>query len=135
MPYLNIDDGMDEHPKVERLSDAAFRMLWRDMFAWSRSGAVRPGLVGQLVKDKMLRRAPRGWLPEGIRPKLRYRAKISQPVRRLVFERDGYRCVTCGTSDDLTLDHIVPWSLGGSDTPDNLQTLCRVCNSRKGTRH
>jgi hypothetical protein len=26
MPYLNIDDGMDEHPKIEGLSDAAFRM-------------------------------------------------------------------------------------------------------------
>ena len=27
MPYLNIDDGMDEHPKVDALSDAAFRLL------------------------------------------------------------------------------------------------------------
>ena len=26
MPYLNIDDGMDEHPKVDALSDAAFRL-------------------------------------------------------------------------------------------------------------
>lgn len=27
MPYLNIDDAMDEHPKVDGLSDAAYRML------------------------------------------------------------------------------------------------------------
>jgi len=27
MPYLNVDDGMDEHPKVDALSDAAFRLL------------------------------------------------------------------------------------------------------------
>jgi len=26
MPYLNVDDGMDEHPKVEALSDAAYRL-------------------------------------------------------------------------------------------------------------
>lgn len=26
LPYLNIDDGMDEHPKVDALSDAAFRL-------------------------------------------------------------------------------------------------------------
>lgn len=26
MPYLNVDDGMDEHPKVEPISDAAFRL-------------------------------------------------------------------------------------------------------------
>lgn len=28
MPYLNVDDGVDEHPKIEALSDAAYR-LWK----------------------------------------------------------------------------------------------------------
>ena len=30
--------------------------------------------------------------------------------------------------------HIIPWSLGGEDTMENLQTMCRSCNSRKGNR-
>lgn len=34
-------------------------------------------------------------------------------------------------SDDLTVDHIVPKALGGKDTRDNAQVLCRPCNAAK----
>lgn len=53
-----------------------------------------------------------------------------------IFARDGYRCKRCGAdwTCDLTLDHIVPRSKGGTDDADNLQTLCQRCNSKKGTR-
>ena len=60
------------------------------------------------------------------------RPPIPAAVRTAVYERDLYRCVTCGTHLDLTLDHIVPWSKGGPDTVENLQTMCRPCNSSKG---
>ena len=53
---------------------------------------------------------------------------------RRVFERDAYRCLRCGTWLDLTIDHIVPRSRGGTDDLHNLQTLCRSCNSWKGDR-
>lgn len=59
---------------------------------------------------------------------------ISQALRKFVFERDAYRCVYCGDWHDLTVDHIYPEALGGTLDPDNLQTLCRPCNSKKGTR-
>lgn len=62
------------------------------------------------------------------------RETIPTAVRELVYERDGHQCRECGTGEDLSLDHIHPWSKGGSDHPDNLQTLCRSCNSRKGAR-
>lgn len=62
------------------------------------------------------------------------RAFIPDSVRQLVYARDSYRCVTCGSPDYLTLDHIRPWSLGGSDDEANLQTMCQSCNSRKGAR-
>ncbi len=60
------------------------------------------------------------------------RVPIPDSVRALVYARDGYACVICRASDDLTLDHITPWSRGGSDQPENLQTMCRSCNSSKG---
>ena len=53
---------------------------------------------------------------------------------RRIWDRDGWQCVTCGTSKDLTVDHVVPVSKGGSDEDDNLQTMCRSCNARKGNR-
>jgi hypothetical protein len=62
------------------------------------------------------------------------RAAIPDEVRTFVFNRDGHACVRCGVTDDLTLDHVHPWSLGGPDTADNLRVLCRPCNSRKGDR-
>lgn len=51
-----------------------------------------------------------------------------------VFARDGYACVYCGSPLNLTLDHIIPQSRGGSHEPVNLCTCCRSCNSSKGAR-
>lgn len=41
-------------------------------------------------------------------------------------------CDVCGTTEDLTVDHIVPKRRGGTDDRDNLVTLCRRHNSSKG---
>lgn len=60
--------------------------------------------------------------------------KIGRKLSTRVMERDEYRCVTCGTHKNLTCDHIVPESKGGPTSFDNLQTMCRSCNSRKGNR-
>lgn len=62
------------------------------------------------------------------------RAPIPPEVREFVYARDGHACCECSTAEDLTLDHIYPWSLGGSDEPGNLRALCRPCNCRKGAR-
>lgn len=62
------------------------------------------------------------------------RAPIPSGIRDFVYDRDGHACRLCGTTEDLTLDHIYPWSLGGPDTPENLRVLCRSCNSSKGDR-
>lgn len=70
----------------------------------------------------------------GCRVMREVRAAIPEAVRQAVYARDGYRCVTCGSGESLTLDHIVPWSLNGSDDESNLQTMCQPCNSRKGAR-
>lgn len=63
-----------------------------------------------------------------------YRANIPRHIREAVFARDGYACQVCSGTNDLTLDHIFPWSLGGQDTVENLRVLCRPCNSRKGAK-
>lgn len=59
--------------------------------------------------------------------------------RRLRFEilrRDGHTCRYCGaTAPDapLTVDHVIPRVLGGSDDPNNLVTACRDCNAGKAS--
>ena len=51
-----------------------------------------------------------------------------------LIERDGFGCRRCGTVENVSIDHILPLSRGGTDDLDNLQFLCRSCNSKKGTR-
>lgn len=70
----------------------------------------------------------RGVDPEKGRP------AIPRQLRQAVYERDGYACLHCGATERLPLDHIYPYSKGGRDTLENLQTLCKPCNSRKGAR-
>lgn len=62
------------------------------------------------------------------------RRRLHTDHRKAIFERDGFRCKHCGTPDDLTVDHIIPVTAGGLSFDENLQTLCRSCNSKKGCR-
>ena len=62
------------------------------------------------------------------------RPPINSVLKQEVFERDGYRCRYCGSGANLSIDHMVPFSKGGTDSPLNLVARCRSCNSRKGAR-
>ncbi len=53
--------------------------------------------------------------------------------REGIKARDGHKCVYCGSSENLTVDHVRPKSKGGTDTADNLVTACRPCNQAKGS--
>ena len=63
------------------------------------------------------------------------RGKVSNKMRFAIYARDGNRCRMCGRyfSSGLEIDHIIPIAKGGKSTYDNLQTLCRSCNKKKGT--
>ena len=51
------------------------------------------------------------------------------------FEECGNKCAHCGTTDKrLTVDHITPLKKGGTNFIDNIQPLCKSCNSSKGAR-
>ncbi len=59
------------------------------------------------------------------------RKAIPDDVKLIVWQRDRGKCVKCGTSVELQFDHIIPVSLGGSSTPENVQILCGRCNRTK----
>jgi 5-methylcytosine-specific restriction endonuclease McrA len=52
--------------------------------------------------------------------------------RQNIFKRDKFQCQYCGSSHNLTLDHVMPRSRGGATSWDNLITACQKCNAKKG---
>jgi len=63
---------------------------------------------------------------------------IRKEKRLAIYLRDGLACCYCGQSIEdgakLTLDHLKPYSKGGSNDATNLVTCCALCNSKRGNR-
>jgi 5-methylcytosine-specific restriction endonuclease McrA len=49
-----------------------------------------------------------------------------------LLEFCGGVCLACGAAEALSVDHVIPLSLGGSNAIENIQVLCETCNSLKG---
>lgn len=60
------------------------------------------------------------------------RERIPEEVRIAVWRRDDGKCARCGSRENLEYDHIVPISIGGSNTARNIELLCEKCNRAKG---
>ena len=69
------------------------------------------------------------------KPRIEAQKYISKKsVREKVFKLHGYNCLKCGDDKNISLDHIIPVFHNGENSIDNLQPLCRSCNSKKGTK-
>ena len=66
------------------------------------------------------------------------RRLISGTTRQNVLMRDNYTCQICGATvkdgAKLEIDHIIPYSKGGTNDENNLQVLCQQCNREKHNR-
>ncbi|WP_408096034.1 HNH endonuclease [Peredibacter sp. HCB2-198] len=58
---------------------------------------------------------------------------IPASVKREVYARDK-KCTNCGSTRNLNYDHILPYSMGGPNTKENLRLLCSPCNQRARIR-
>lgn len=61
---------------------------------------------------------------------------VSRRLRFEILRRDNHTCRYCGASAPdvkLTVDHVVPEALGGSDDPSNLVAACAGCNGGKSS--
>jgi 5-methylcytosine-specific restriction endonuclease McrA len=68
---------------------------------------------------------------------VRRRREASGMKRLRIYMRDKFRCQYCGEKNgvaELTLDHILPRSRGGDNSPLNIVTACLACNNRKSNR-
>jgi 5-methylcytosine-specific restriction endonuclease McrA len=131
----------DSHPAL--VLNADFRPLsYFPLSLWSWQDAIK-AVVSERVcvvseYDRLIH-SPRHTmrLPSVISLK-EYVPSARRPAftRFNVFLRDRFSCQYCGEyfpTQDLTFDHVVPRSRGGSTTWGNVVTACAPCNLRKGS--
>ena len=128
---------VDEAVKAEDKAVKAIKRMARNnsahLLALWHWGNGDGGAILDMLAKEIGKRQPSAPLPPAYKIVNRKKT-IPQNLRTKVFERDAYRCLHCGAHLNLTVDHIKPESKGGTLDFDNLQTLCRPCNSRKGVK-
>jgi 5-methylcytosine-specific restriction endonuclease McrA len=88
--------------------------------------AFRPCIrCGRLVAGRSYCRAHE---PRTVSPSSRHGLRRSPATRRRVRERDGNRCVRCGSTRNFRVHHLLPVSRGGSNHEENLVTVCDDCH-------
>ena len=93
--------------------------------------------VIEFIENAILKSLPKEVLTQEELKEINRRRNIKDTTRYSVLERAGFKCQCCGIkplkNNDVILhiDHIIPYSLGGSDNIDNLQVLCNKCNISK----
>jgi len=96
-----------------------------------RAGAQR---ILDTIRQRRVKETKRGHKKALLQQRRGEFAKVRAERVLELIERSPYECSECGGSNELTVDHIIPVSKGGDDSPDNLQWLCQRCNSKKGAR-
>jgi 5-methylcytosine-specific restriction endonuclease McrA len=139
--------------RVEQLSEARFRVeftasaelrekleLCRDLMSHANPSRDLAVVIERAV-DSLLVHLEKKRLARARRPRAEKAARkaksrrITNAVRRRVFERDGLRCTyvspdgrRCEARSFLELDHVDPRALGGCDEAENLRVRCRAHN-------
>ena len=62
-------------------------------------------------------------------------AEAKRQWRQEIKQKYNNRCVYCGSTDNLTIDHVKPKIRGGRDEARNLVCACQHCNHAKGSQH
>lgn len=79
------------------------------------------------------------WIPSVIRLHHFVRQPIAPALsfnKKNILKRDVYTCQYCGRNggERMTIDHVIPKSLGGRTVWENVVSACRACNLRKGNK-
>ncbi len=113
-------NNMDEAFHFQTVDDAVQSVI-------KAKGKTRKYYVYDTETDYILWR----WWARDKKPK---RKHYSEDARMMVYLKAGCRCELCGKKllfEDMTLDHIVPLSMGGADKITNVACTCKPCNQFK----
>lgn len=119
---ISVEDGRYSGYDFDSWTElSAYRDLFTEDYDWVRTVRL------QIAVPKIIRLFGYDRLP-------RQAVKLN---RRNIYARDLSHCQYCGkrfSTQELSLDHIVPRAMGGKSTWENMVCCCVHCNTRKGGR-
>lgn len=96
---------------------------------------IKQSILEKQKRKQLEKLAAQELVNEGVLfPEANKRPPIPKEVADTVWNRDGGRCVYCGSTENLHFDHIIPFSKGGATNVENLQLLCQKCNLEKSNK-
>lgn len=140
--FLKLTHGFVTDARRAKISSAAFRLHIEGICMASRTRgllAVKAlsdsTALSELIDAGFWIETDRGYqIVKHFATARTYKECIPDALRIAVFDRDEWKCLACGSTEVLSADHVIPESKGGPTEFWNLQTLCKRCNSRKGTQ-
>ena len=129
----------EKGPDIVRVYEKIKKGIWSDngyfhlVDSWTENDGSRNVFRFKLVAiDHVADES----IPEDVTNREVKRSRIiPASVKLEVWKRDAGKCVTCGATDELHFDHILPYSKGGTSLkPENIQLLCARHNLEKSAK-
>lgn len=131
-------DCKNEYQRQWRLANPDYKKRWRENHpdadrTWRESEHGQE--YRRALQRKLYAKNPARYLDRTHRRR-KYYTEGTMPADwwEQLLDWYGPVCLKCGSEEQLTLDHVVPLSLGGKHELANAQILCRSCNCSKGNR-
>ena len=119
--YFKSHKQLDKTIKqLDKTSDSTITFMWDDNYDPPLSNFIRLKSTEEKVENKSNKKGKR--------------ERMSQDILDKVWNRDGGKCVKCGSNEKLEFDHMIPVSKGGANTYRNIQLLCEPCNRKKSAK-
>ena len=120
---------------LEKLREANTQLQYERNKEQIEKDKIKAKLLEKKKKREIEKLALQELIDEGeIFPEANKRPPIPKDVVDTVWNRDGGKCVYCGSNENLHLDHIIPFSKCGDTSVENLQLLCQKCNLEKSNK-
>jgi len=129
-----IEELYKQNLSGQEIADYIKQHTGQDITARSIQRTVKKLGISRNQKESFNNAIQRGRVKWAYKSMKYKRHKLNPKIRYDIMKRDNFACVKCGNTAKnaiLEVDHITAICRGGLSIPENLQTLCHICNKGK----